>query len=184
MPNEYYSFKRGEWRFIILNTNEIASYSNIVGTWKENELEEIKNKILKVSGQNAVEYNGGISSRQLQWLQKLLVNSENSSEKVLIFSHHPLDCVNGLTALNSKEIISLVSKFNCVKVLIAGHHHEGFICERNPLPLIVIEGMVETAYQNSYGIIELFPDKLILNGYGRMTSKIIRFESNNFVCFY
>ena len=38
MPAEYYSFKKGDWLFIMLNTNEIASYSNIKGTWKEAEL--------------------------------------------------------------------------------------------------------------------------------------------------
>lgn len=99
MPDEYYSFKRGGWRFIMLNTNEIASYSNVVGTWRESELEEI-NKKLKELGHNPVEYNGGVSSRQLQWLQKLLVNAKKSGEKVIIFSHHPLDCVIGLTACN------------------------------------------------------------------------------------
>ena len=35
MPSEYYSFKKGDWIFIMLNTNEIASYANIAGTPKE-----------------------------------------------------------------------------------------------------------------------------------------------------
>lgn len=175
MPSEYYSFQRNGWRFVMLNTNEIASYSNVDGTWKEKELLEMRDNIRKTTGQNAAEYNGGISNRQLQWLQELLENSENKDEKVLIFSHHPLGCIKGLTALNDQEIVSLASQFSCVKALIAGHHHAGAFCETESLPCIVVEGMVETADQNAYGIIELFPDRLILQGYGRVTSRVIHF---------
>lgn len=175
MPTEYYSFQRNGWRFVMLNTNEIASYSNVDGTWKEAELEEMRSRVRETTGKNAAEYNGGIGSKQFKWLQELLENSQDKGEKVLIFSHHPLDCVEGLTALNGKEIISLTSKYNCVKATIAGHHHSGAFCEKDSLSNVVVEGMIETADQNAYGIIELFPDKLVLHGYGRMTSRIIHF---------
>lgn len=134
MPSEYYSIQWNGWRFVMLNTNEIASYAHVEGTWKEEELEEMKNCVRKSTGQDAAEYNGGISSRQLQWLQQVLENSEMKNEKVLIFSHHPLACVKGLTALNDTEIVSLVSNFSCVKALIAGHHHGGAFCEVDSLP--------------------------------------------------
>ncbi|MCD2425109.1 metallophosphoesterase [Niabella pedocola] len=176
MPAEYYSFKKGEWRFVMLNTNEVASYANVTGTWKEDELNQMIQTIKQANGNNAEEYNGGISSRQLKWLQQQLQTAENRSEKVLIFSHHPFSCADGLTALNDKEVLALVSKFSCVKALIAGHHHAGAFCEENAIPCIVAEGMVETADQNAYGIIELYPDKLTLTGYGRMTSRTLYFN--------
>lgn len=177
MPAEYYSFSMGSWRFVMLNTNEVASYSNAVGTWKEKELVEMKSNIQNAGGQNAAEYNGGVSSRQLQWLQQVLEDSDRTDEKVLIFSHHPLGCVNGLTALNDKEVTSLISKYKCVKALIAGHHHSGAFCEIDSLPGIVVEGMVETADQNAFGIIDLFSDKLVLKGYGRMISREVYFKT-------
>lgn len=175
MPAEYYSFTMRNWRFIMLNTNEIASYSNTRGTWKENELSEMIDKFKEAKGKAPASYNGGISSKQIQWLRQLLEKSENKGENVLVFSHHPLDCVTGLTALNGSEVLSLISQYNCVKAVIAGHHHDGFFCNTGSLPNIVLEGMVETANQNSYGIIDLFPDKLVLHGYGRMTSRVIQF---------
>ncbi|MBZ4189443.1 metallophosphoesterase [Niabella beijingensis] len=176
MPAEYYAFKKGNWRFIMLNTNEVAAYSNVTGTWKEKELDAMIRKIKAANGHNAEEYNGGISSKQLKWLQQQLQQAGKKGEQVLIFSHHPFGCADGLTALNDKEVITLVSKFSCVKALIAGHHHAGTFCEINNIPCIVAEGMIETADQNSYGLIELYADKLVLSGYGRMTSRTIRFK--------
>lgn len=176
MPAEYYTFKKGQWRFIMLNTNEVASYANLKGSWKEKELEEMIKKIKANQGHNAQEYNGGISSRQITWLNNLLKRSEKKGEKVLIFSHHPFACAEGLTALNDREVMSLVSTFSCVKALIAGHHHAGAFCEQESLPVIVAEGMVETADKNAYGIISLYPDRLEVSGHGRMTSRIIHFK--------
>ncbi|WP_090391848.1 metallophosphoesterase [Niabella drilacis] len=177
MPAPYYSFKKGNWRFIMLNTNEIASYSNVAGTWKEQELNVMLKNINERHGKNAQEYNGGISSRQLQWLKALLQRSERKGENVLIFSHHPFGCATGLTALNDKEVIAVIAPFKCVRALIAGHHHAGAFCEIGTLPCIVAEGMVETPDQNSYGIVELYPDKLMLKGYGRMTTRTISFKT-------
>ena len=60
MPSEYYSFKKGDWVFIMLNTNEIASYANIAGTPKENEWNRMQEQIKQIKGKYAYEWNGGI----------------------------------------------------------------------------------------------------------------------------
>ena len=52
MPSEYYSFMKKNWVFVFLNTNEIAAYSNVVGTAKEQELLRIQNQI-KVNKRNS-----------------------------------------------------------------------------------------------------------------------------------
>jgi hypothetical protein len=143
MPAAYYTLKKGNWRFIMLNTNEVAAYSNISGTSKEKELQ--------------------------QMLQKIKRKKEN----VLVFSHHPLGCAVGLTALNDKEIVGVIKQHSCVKALISGHHHPGAFCHIGSIPSITLEGMVETADQNSYGTITLYPDKIVINGRGRMTSRTV-----------
>ena len=176
MPAEYYSFKKGNWRFVLLNTNEVAAYANVAGTFKEQELTQMMENIKAAHGRNGEEYNGGISSRQMAWLQVELDDATQKNEHVLILSHHPLGCAEGLTALNDKDIVAMVSKYSCVKALIAGHHHAGAFCMLGNLPCIVAEGMVETSDKNSYGVVELYPDKLVLTGSGRMTSRTITFK--------
>ncbi len=175
MPAEYYTFKKGKWVFVMLNTNEVGPYSNVAGTWKEKELKTMVDQIKANKGRNATDYNGGISSKQLQWLDQVLKKAQRKQQHVLVFSHHPIGCVEGLNALNDKEILATVEKYKCVKALIAGHHHTGAFCEVDSLAVIVAEGMVETADNNAYGVVEIFPDRLVLKGTGRMTSRTINF---------
>lgn len=176
MPAEYYSFKQKNWVFIMLNTNEIAAYANVKGTWKEKELTAMMDSIKLNKGANAQEYNGGISSRQLMWLDSTLSKAQSQNQKVLIFSHHPLDFSRGFTALNSQEILKVITKYNCIKALFAGHHHVGDFGYHLKIPCITLEGMVETADQNAYGILEIYEHGFEVKGIGRTKSYKFSFE--------
>lgn len=170
MPAAYYSFKKKGWRFIMLNTNEIASYSNIKGTWKENELAVMLKQIKAANRNNAHDWNGGISSKQIQWLKKTLETAQKKGEKVLIFSHNPCYPATEFTALNDQEILNTIAAFSCVKGLISGHHHAGAFAAYKGIPCITTEGMVETEGENAYGIVDIYADRITLTGYGRTKS--------------
>jgi len=171
MPAEYYFVKQKGWVFIMLNTNEVASYANVGGTWKEPELKKMLDSISIAKGVNAEEYNGGMSSRQVRWLDSLLARAQSNHERVMLFSHHPLDFSPGFTALNSREILNVIAKYNCVKAIFAGHHHSGDFGYHSKIPCITLEGMVETPNQNAYGILEIYPNSFELKGRGRTTSR-------------
>lgn len=170
LHHDYYSFEEKGWRFIVLNTNEIASYSNINGR-KEKELSELHLNIKNRDRNNSQEWNGGISQRQMKWLEKLLRKSEKAGEKVLVFSHHPLYPAEIHAALNDKEILETISPYaGNVKALISGHNHAGAYAVYQGIPCITLEGMVETAAENAYIIAEIYPDKMLLIGNGRASS--------------
>ena len=170
MPSEYYSFKKGDWVFIMLNTNEIASYANIAGTPKENEWNRMQEQIKQIKGKYAYEWNGGISEKQMQWLDRLLKKCEKKGLSVLIFSHHPLYPQSDFSALNGNEIVDTLSKYSCVKAAFSGHHHAGASGYYKNIPLITLEGMVETENQNAYAIVEISQDHLLVKGQGRASS--------------
>lgn len=176
MPAEYYSFSKGKWVFIVLNTNEISSYSNIKGTSKEKELSDMIKVIQTSERKNNYSWNGGISRKQMEWLDKLLKRAEKRNKNVLIFSHHPLYPEFGLTALNGKEILEIINKYTCIKAMFAGHHHEGEFAFFNNIPAITVEGIVETENENAYGIVEIYTKKLYLKGKGRMSSNEFNLE--------
>jgi len=170
MPASYYSFKQGKWRFIMLNTNEVASYANIAGTPLESELEVMKEQITLSDRKNGASYNGGISREQMDWLRDELESAQKKKENVVVFSHHPLYAAPGLTALNDLEILKVLSSFPCVKVGISGHHHPGDFGTYKNIPFITTEGMIETENDNAYGIVEITADQIILTGKGRTRS--------------
>ncbi|MDR3059863.1 MAG: metallophosphoesterase [Prevotella sp.] len=174
MPDEYYSFRKGNWCFIMLNTNEIASYANVENTEKGAELTEMLKKIKEEMRLNGAGYNGGISKRQMQWLEQELKKSQQDSVNTLVFSHHPLYGIKGLTALNDLEITDLLSKYSTtVKGVISGHHHAGAFGIYKEIPFITTEGMIETESANAYGIVTIYPDKIELTGKGRTKSHIL-----------
>ena len=174
MPSEYYFFKKKNWVFIMLNTNEVAAYSNVNGTEKEHELQAMQQQIKSTGSPQGARWNGGISTRQMQWLDKLLAKCEKSGDKVIIFSHHPLYPQSEFTALNNMEILGTIDKYPCVKAIFCGHHHSGKFAVYKGIPVVTAEGMIETPTENSYGIVEVFDDKIVLEGKGRMTSRVLK----------
>lgn len=171
MPSEYYFFKQENWVFIMLNTNEVAPYANVAGTKKEKQLSELLKEIKSSGGKQGAKWNGGISHKQLQWLDKRLAKCEKKGYNVLVFSHHPLYPSTEFTALNNMEILEVVGRYTCVKTIFAGHHHAGEFAYYKDIPVITIEGMIETPDSNSYGIVKLYDDKIVLEGKGRMKSR-------------
>lgn len=173
MPSSYYAFTQKGWRFILLNTNEISTYSNITGTPKEAELQSMWKRIEEDGRTNREPYNGGIGREQMEWLKGELDASQQNHESVLLFSHHPLYAAPGLTALNDLEIRELIAKYSCVKGVISGHHHAGDYGEYKGIPFITTEGMIETEAENAYGIVDIYKDRIQFTGRGRSRSYTI-----------
>lgn len=174
MPSEYYSFTKKNWVFIFLNTNEIAAYSNIAGTEKEQELLQMQKRIKMNKEIQGARWNGGVSSRQLQWLDDLLKKSEKKNRNVLILCHHPLYPRSQFTALNNMDILDVINHYHCVKAIFSGHHHSGAFGYFNRIPFNTVEGMIETPDENSFGIVRIYKDRIELEGKGRMTSRIFK----------
>jgi beta-galactosidase len=171
MPSKYYFFEKENWVFVMLNTNEVSTYANIAGTLLEQELSTMLDNIKASGGHQNASWNGGVSNKQLEWLNNLLETAEKQKNNVLIFSHHPLYPESGFTALNNMEILNVISKYNCVKAIFSGHHHTGNFAYFENIPVITIEGMVETENDNSFGIVKIYKDKIVLEGKGRMSSR-------------
>lgn len=176
MPAEYYAFQKKNWIFILLNTNEVSEYANIKGTEKEDELKTMYEHIRLSGGHQGASYNGGVSQKQLHWLNEQLNNAEKTGGQVLIFSHHPLYPEFALNALNNMEILNVIGNYSCVKAIFSGHHHSGHFAYFKNIPVITVEGMVETETENAFGIIELYDRKIVLKGNGRMRSREFEFD--------
>lgn len=174
MPSGYYSFKKGNWVFIMLNTNEVSAYANVEGTGKQQELADMLEHIRYTEGKQAYRWNGGVSTKQMKWLDALLAKCERKRRNVLIFSHHPFYPQSEFIALNSEEIIDTISKYACVKAVISGHHHAGAFGRYKGIPMITHEGMIETK-RNAFSIIEITPDSILVKGCGRVPSRSFKY---------
>lgn len=174
MPAEYYSFRKGNWVFVMLNTNEVSAYAHVEGTEKEQELADMLRHIEQTGGRQAYRWNGGVSKKQMKWLSNTLADCERNNCNALVFSHHPLYPQGEFTALNNMEILETISKFPCVKAVFSGHHHAGAFSYYKGIPMITHEGMIETEKQNAYSIIEITQDSIFMKGVGRAPSRAFK----------
>ncbi|ULT25825.1 hypothetical protein KUH03_02220 [Sphingobacterium sp. E70] len=53
MPNPYYTVEKGEWLFILLNTNELADYATKAGSGQREAWKKI-NDILKTAKETMI----------------------------------------------------------------------------------------------------------------------------------
>lgn len=176
MPSKdgYYSFQTGNFRMIVLNGNELSTYSNS----SKAAIKEAQDYIaaLKNEGSpNAIDWNGGIGFKQLDWLKKQLAEATSLNQKVIIFCHFPIYPENEHNLLNYKELISTLEDYHNVIAWFCGHNHAGNYGNFNYIHCVNLKGMVETETAGSWAVVEVYHNKLWIKGSGREKSQILAY---------
>jgi 3',5'-cyclic AMP phosphodiesterase CpdA len=151
LPKAYYSFEKGGWKFILLDSVHL----DIDDTW----------------------YIGKLGDEQFQWLQNEL---HASSGPVLVMSHIPIltstvllkdDVINrweitgGEMHTDSTKLIRLFNQYPNVKLVLSGHIHLREKLVYDNLTYLC-NGAVSGAWWKGnnretapgYGLIDLYPD--------------------------
>ncbi len=170
----WYSVSKKEWRFIFLNGNEITFHSNNQKILKE--AEKISTKIKNEGKPNYYEWNGGIGSAQMEWLDGELQNAIDKKQKVAVFCHYPLLPFEAHSLWNSEEVLAVLSNFSCVKLYLNGHNHAGNYVFQNGIHFVNLKGMVETEDENAFSIISFSDENIEIEGFGREASRTLRFD--------
>jgi manganese-dependent ADP-ribose/CDP-alcohol diphosphatase len=173
MEKAYYDFSIGRWRFLVLDTMDIA----VSGGWpKESknylEGEKLLAELTANGAVNAVDWSGGIGEAQKRWLGKILSEAEGEGQKVIVFGHVPLlpaDDVHNLW--NSDEIVKIFESCGCVSAYFCGHRHGGGYFEQKGIHYITVEGMVEAGQENAYGVVRLCGNRVEIKGTGGVVSR-------------
>lgn len=170
MPYRYYSKIISDWKLLFLDGNEIS-----LNAYPEDSERHASSVAYfeKLDGLSEM-WNGAMGDTQLQWLENELHISEKSVQKVIIFCHYPLTPESRFTLWNRMEVMQIVNRFDCVKVWVNGHHHEGGHYLENGKHYITFKGMVETD-DNSFATVSLGDDKLEITGFGREESRVLSF---------
>ena len=169
MPARYYSFKVQDWVFVALDGNDLSFHGHPKGSekYKASEKYYVENKI------KSPRYNGGMSSEQISWLKKILMNADQSNENVVLFSHFPVFPANHHNLWNDKEIVNLITKHKSVKAYINGHNHKGNYGQKEGIHFFTQKGMVENV-EATYSIISVEKGLLKLKGFGAEKDKTFK----------
>lgn len=172
--DSYYSIVYKGFRFIFLNGNEVSTYA----TKNKNITKQASDLIsqMKEKGEiNAVDWNGGISSKQITWMEAQLEEAKLKLEKVFIVCHFPLVPENVHNLLNYKKVLSVLENYDNIIAWFNGHNHAGNYGNFNMTHFITFKGMVETENLNSFALVEVYSNKIWIKGFGREKSMILAY---------
>ena len=163
----------GDVDIILLNTNEIATYSSKPGSKAHKRAEQLLQTAKDAHLPYARKYNGALSDKQLKWLDKQLDKAARKGRKVLVMGHSPLLPLKQkaltLNTLSVQDI--LLSHEGTVIGFLAGHEHKGGVHKAGSIPCITFLGMCEGAH-NRYAIVSVYEDRLEITGFGDQPSLV------------
>ncbi|KAA8540756.1 hypothetical protein F0562_024325 [Nyssa sinensis] len=175
----YYDFSPiPEYRFVVLDGYDISAIG-----WPQNHPNTLqameflreknpnsdKNSPMGLVGleRRFLMFNGAVGKEQLEWLDGVLQDATQLNQKVVICCHLPLDSgASSKEALlwNYDEVMDVIHRYNCVKVCLAGHDHEGgHSIDSHGVHHRVLEAALECPPgTDAFGYIDVFDDRLSL----------------------
>ncbi|XP_032354701.1 manganese-dependent ADP-ribose/CDP-alcohol diphosphatase isoform X2 [Camelus ferus] len=194
MPSEsYYAYHFvpfPKFRFILLDAYDMSvlgvdqsspKFQQCLKILREHNPNTELNSPQGLSEPQFVQFNGGFSQEQLNWLNEVLTFSDRNQEKVVIVSHLPIypaasDSV--CLAWNYRDVLAVIWSHECVVCFFAGHTHDGGYSE-DPFGVhhVNIEGVIETAPDSqAFGTVHVYPDRMVLKGKGRVPDRIMNYK--------
>lgn len=185
----YYSFVYHGYRVIALDSYDLSTIARPGATVMYVKAMSFLKSINRNSdlneppcnNANIVAWNGGLSNTQLSWLHNELAVATTNKEKVIILSHisiHPRAAHKTALLWNHKEVLAMINAFDCVVACFTGHDHDGgyYHDTVNNIHHVTFEGAIERpADTNAYGVVNVYEDRLEIEGYGVVKNRVLRF---------
>ncbi|ONK80773.1 uncharacterized protein A4U43_C01F21570 [Asparagus officinalis] len=181
----YYEFSPSPgFRIVVLDPYDISA----IGWPQDHPNTTIANMILQLKNPNSnknspagllglerrfVMFNGAFGRKQLQWLNRILLDSTEKNQKVIICCHQPLDpsaATPEALPWNYEEVMEIIHRYGCVKACFGGHEHMGgYSVDSFGVHHCVLEAALECPPgSNAFGYVDVYQDKLVLIGTDRM----------------
>ena len=134
-----------------------------------------------------VAFNGAVGETQLDWLRDELESTrqENNKQKVIILSHQPIHpgSSNPVCLIwNYDAVLDILREYSDVVVAsFSGHAHKGgyALDESSGIHFRVVEAVLESKPPTkTFGILDIYQDRLELHGYGDCESAIYSFATS------
>ena len=167
---KYYDFCIKDWRFIVLDGNEISTFANLPGSSGYIQAEQWLREGEEQGKNNANFWNGGIGKAQIDWLESRLNVAAQSAEKVIVFCHYPVYPPARYNLLNQEEVLMLIKNYKGVKLWINGHNHDGNYGLFGDIHFLNVKGMVEGEHDLAWSVVHIYENTIEIAGFGNEVS--------------
>ncbi|MFI7614775.1 metallophosphoesterase [Nonomuraea terrae] len=167
MSNEYYDFTYQDWRFVVLDNNDVSLYANPPGSPDHVKAQRLIDELRAKGAINAQTYNGALGDEQMAWLKATLADAEAKGQQVIVLGHMPLAGGETEDALDAPEVRQVLESHPNVVAYLNGHYHPGAYEVVGGIHYVTLKGMVEQPYPaNSYAVVTVQENRIRINGYG------------------
>lgn len=174
MPSRYYDFEQGNWRFVIIDGNDLSLYAYPKDS-EQHRISEASFQSLKQTSPSYKElhtYNGALGNKQITWLEGVLDDANSKGQQVVLFSHFPIYLMNEHNLWNDAAVINLLEQYSGVFAWFNGHNHVGNYGFKNGIHYVTFKAMVNTK-ENAFSVADFYPDKIEIIGHGREKNMIL-----------
>lgn len=175
MPARYYDFAIDSWRFVVLDGNDVSTFSAPPEDPRTTLAVERLEALVAEGAINAQTWNGSLSDEQFGWLKQVMEKAETDGETVLVLGHYPVFPRNSHNMWDSARIVDLLTGFASFRGYFCGHNHVGNFGEVEGRPFVTFKGMVDTPDENAFAIVTVFHDRIEIEGFGREESRVMHF---------
>ena len=176
MEQRYRLFDHQEFRFVILDSNDVSTYAHAVGSPHRDAAAAELKRLEGEKVRQAKPWNGGIGTEQLAWFDRACTAARTQRRKVIVLAHHPVAPANEHNVWNSPAVLKLIERHPHVVAWLNGHNHAGNFAEHAGVPCVTMHGMVETAATTAFATARILPDRMIITGHGREPSRELLFR--------
>lgn len=173
LKRAYYDFEGGNYRFIVLDGNDISTYANADGTENNTIATERLAKLTAAGAPNAQSWNGTLSEAQFAWLKDTLDDAKAKGQRVIAQCHFPAYPKNQHNLWDDDRLVQLLTGYDNFVAYLNGHNHMGNYGQVGKAHFFNFRGMVETADTTAYSIVEVYEDRIEIVGRGVQESKTL-----------
>ncbi len=168
LTENYYTWSLHDWRFIVLDGNDISFYAQPQGTPGYQQAEDY----YQDHQLDAPRWNGAAGAEQLGWLEQQLRAAAAERAKVIVMCHFPVHPQGVHELWNAAELRRILVEHRCVKLYLNGHNHAGAYGAVEGLHFVTLKGMVDT-HDNSFAIVRIHQDQILIEGFGRESDRVL-----------
>jgi len=176
IKDRYYSIVKNNWRFIMLDGNDLSIHGALSQD-KKQQTDSLLKHLSDKNLPNLKEWNGGLSNKQLAWVASELKLATENEERVGFYCHFPAFGEEQAHNLwNYEQLLSIIDKYDCVKFYFNGHNHAGSYVQRNGVHYLNFKGMVDTEDSTSFATVSIRRDSIFVKGFGREPSRSLKIK--------
>lgn len=175
MPHDYYTFRSGGIRFVMLDTNDLSTYKRPADSPATKSAAALLKRLQESKSPGAQPWNGGVAEAQLAWLDRELTAADAAKERVIVCGHHPLLPADPHQVWNSAEILAVLDRHPCVAAYFNGHNHAGAFAERKGIPYVTFRSMLHEPGITAFSVVDVHADRIVITGHGREESRTLKY---------